>query len=794
MLLHHLRIFFRYFLRNTAYHSLNVLGLAFGISVSLLIMFWLWDELSFDKFHINGAKIYRLVNGTPGDEEAWVGTPARLAPELMANYPEIESFVRIDHKESVVRYGEKIMNETGILLADSNFFSMFSYELIIGSKEDVLRDINSIVLTQKSAIKYFGEEDPINEIVLLDDEPYTVSGLAKDPPHNTYHQFDFVIRFEKINKNLYDYNYMDCWGCWNFESYLLLKDKVEPPFLESKIRDFFVIHDDQRREFKDLSLQPMEDIHFEYIRGNVQPEFQIKYIYLYSSLAIIVLILAIINNINLTVVIAPIRSKEIGLKKIMGAGRKGLIYLIMFETFMSTLISFLIAMTFTLMFMPVLENLTGRQIIINYQDPVLWILFGGIIFLTTIASGIYPAIILSNYSAVSIVKGIFQGRRKATFRNILVILQFVISISFIIGTLTFTKQLYYIRNKNLGFSKDQVLNIRIFTNEIKDKNEIEAFYSKIDALKYELSSLQNVLISSNNNFNPANMNRRHGILWEGKKDDEQLSMFILSGDKYMIPMLGLELIEGEEKVKNFERKETDAYILNQSAMEALNWESYDGKFFSIFGEGRSGEVIGICKNFHYRSLHHVIGPCVIILSEYGSQISLKLQSSNYAENIDAVKRIYSKVFPNSPFEYYFLDQQFDKLYKSEIRMSRLVSYLTIVSIIIACLGIFGLSSYMTIQRTKEIGIRKVMGSSASKIIYMLTSDVVRWVIVSFIISVPLTYYFLKQWLENFAYKTPLSWWIFMLGAITVSLIALLTVIYQAVKAALKNPTEALRYE
>ena len=794
MLLHHLKITIRYFLRNKVYNTLNVLGLAFGLTVSLLIMVWVWDEMNFDNFHQNRSRIYRVVNGSPGSDQAWVGTPALLAPELMNKYPGIESYVRVDQKEAVIQYKDNIQNETGILLVDSNFFDLFSYSLLKGSKEDVLEDINSIVLTESSARKYFGEEDPINRILLLNDIAYNISGISEDPPSNTYHKFDFLIRFEKINENLSNYDYMECWGCYNFETYLLIGEEVNPLELESKIKDFYIEQGDDRREFDQLSLQPMKDIHFDIVRGNAQPEFQFLYIYLYSSLAFIVLLLAVINNINLTIAIAPIRSKEVGLKKIMGAKRNGLVFHFVFEAFVSTIISFLLALALTSLLMPVLNYLTGRSIIINFQDPFILAFFSGLILTISLASGIYPAILLSRYSPENVIKGVFSGRKKAVFRNILVTFQFVISVSFIIGTLFFARQMNFIRNKNLGYNKEQVLNIRIFTNEIKDKGELESFFSKIDALTSELGKISNVKYTSNNSFNPVTMNRRHGVVWEGMNDDEELSMFVLSGDKNMISLLEMKLLDGEEKVFNYEKTGNDAYILNEAAIEALGWDSFDGKFFSIFSKDKPGEVIGICNNFHYRSLHHEIGPTVIILSEYGQQVSLKIQSNDLTGTIKTANQIYKDIFPKSPFEYYFLDQEFDKLYKSEIRMARAVTYMTIISIIIACMGIFGLSSYLAIQRTKEIGIRKVMGSTVGQIIYLLSFEVVQWVALSFIIAAPLTYYFISKWLDNFAYKTSLPWWIFVLGAVIVMLIALATVMFQSVRAALKNPTEALRYE
>jgi putative ABC transport system permease protein len=776
------------------YNTLNILGLAFGLMVSLLIMFWIWDEMSFDNFHTNRSRIYRLVSGTPGGDQAWAGTPAQLAPELKESIPGIESFVRIDHKEAVIQFEDNIQNETGILLVDSNFFELFSYKLVTGNKNNVLRDINSIVLTESSAKKYFAEEDPINKIMLLNDIPYNISGVVEDPPYNSYHQFDFLIRFEKINENMSSYNYMECWGCFNFETYLLLGNNTNRYDLQSKIQNFYVEQDDEKREFKEMTLQPLKNIHFEVVRGNAQPEFPTLYIYLYSSLALIVLILAIINNINLTVAIAPLRSREVGLKKILGANRNGLISHFVFEAFIATLIAFVIALTLTSFSMPLLSYLTARPIAIDWLDPTLLLIFSCLILLISLASGMYPAIMLSRYSPEHVIKGIFYGKKKAHFRNILVTIQFVISISFIIGTLIFAKQMNYIRNKNLGYNKEQILNVRIFTNEIKDKSELEPFFSKIDALKNELRKLSFVRSASNNSFNPVTMNRRHGVAWEGMQDDEELSMFVLSGDKHMIPLLEMELLEGKDRVMNFERSGTDAYILNEAGLKALNWDTYDGKLFSIFGENRPGEVIGVVNNFHYRSLHHEIGPTVIILSEYGQQISLKIQTSDLQHSIEEVNQVYAKIFPKSPFEFYFLDQEFDKLYKSEIRMSRAVSYLTFISIIIACMGIFGLSSYMAVQRTKEIGIRKVMGSTVSQIIYILTYEVVKWVALAFIIAAPLTYYFISRWLDNFAYKTSLPWWIFILSAVIVMFIALTTVMFQAVKAAVKNPTEALRYE
>ncbi len=794
MLFHHLRITIRYFLRNKTYNSLNILGLAFGLTVSLIIMFWIWDEMNFDNFHTYRSRIYRVVNGSPGSDQAWVGTPAQLGPELMNKYPGIESYVRIEQKETVVQYKNYIQNETGILLVDPNFFEMFSYSLLRGSQENVLSDINSIVLTESSSRKYFGDEDPINKILLLNDIAYNVSGISEDPPTNTYHKFDFLIRFEKINENLTNYNYMECWGCYNFETYILVGEEVDPLELELKIRSFYIEQGDKKREFKDLSIQAMKDIHFEVVRGNAQPEFQSTYIYLYSSLALIVLVLAVINNINLTVAIAPIRSKEVGLKKIMGARRGGLVFHFVFEAFIATIMSFLLALVLTSLLTPVLNHLTGRSISINMLDPTVLTFFFGLVIIISLASGIYPAILLSRYSPENVIKGIFGGRKKAIFRNILVTIQFVISVSFIIGTLIFARQMNFIRTKNLGYNKEQVLNIRIFTNEIKDKGELETFFSKIDALKNELGNLSAVKFSSNNSFNPVTMNRRHGVSWEGMMDDDELSMFVLSGDENMIPLLEMKLIDGEDKVSDFEKTSIDAYIVNEAAMKALNWDSYEGKFFSIFGKDSPGEVIGICNDFHYRSLHHEIGPTVIILSEHGQQVSLKIQSNDLRGTIEATHQIYKEIFPKSPFEYYFLDQEFDKLYNSEIRMARAVSYLTIISIIIACMGIFGLSSYMAIQRTKEIGIRKVMGSTVGQIIYILTYEVIKWVALAFVIAAPLTYYFISKWLDNFSYKTSLPLWIFVLGAVIVILIALVTVMFQSVRAALKNPTEALRYE
>jgi putative ABC transport system permease protein len=415
------------------------------------------------------------------------------------------------------------------------------------------------------------------------------------------------------------------------------------------------------------------------------------------------------------------------------------------------------------------------------------------LFLGTVI-GIYPAIITGNVSVIRIIKGTNLPIGKSGFQNILVFIQLVISIGFIVSTFIFNKQLYFIRHKNLGFDKDKILNFNLYANGSMSKEDYNYFMEKSNVLKNTLLKYNSIKYASINSFLPSELNRNHSISFPGQSKDQEMGVFVISGDKDFTTTFNIQIISGEDRIRNFRFNGTFGYILNESAVEALGWQDPLDKQFSIFGPESPGRIIGVCKDFNYRSLHYKIGPCVIIIGEGGSQISLKIEGIKINETIANVGEKYKELFPESPFDYYFFDQDFNKMYKSEIKITGTSGAVTVFSLVIAGLGLFGLASFSTVQRTKEIGIRKVFGSSDFSIIWIFLKEIFWLVIFALIITTPLTIFILNNWLKNYAYKTTISWWIFPCVGLATLILSWLTIIYQAIKAGRKNPVDILRFE
>jgi putative ABC transport system permease protein len=574
----------------------------------------------------------------------------------------------------------------------------------------------------------------------------------------------------------------------------MLNEKADLQVVESKIREFTVEWEGDNRTFESLNLQPLTDIHYEYIRGNIEPVFSRKYIVTYSALIVIILIMASVNYINLNVAIAPIRFKEVGIKKAFGADRFRLIIQLITESVLATLIAFVLAVILSELFLPSLNRLTGKQLDLRSTDPGLI----GILTLSAIilglVIGIYPAVFTSSTSVSRILQGFGPRGKKSWFRNSLVVFQFIISVIFIFSAIILNKQLHFIRHQHLGFDREHVLNISFFPIGIKSRDDLEVYRSHTGQFKNSLENHTAIKASSINNFVPSTLNRNHGISFEGQLEDQFMSAFVISGDADFMDTYQIELISSAEKIDNFEYTGTYGYVLNESAAKAIGWEQPLDKFFSIFGPETPGRVIGVCRDFHYRSFHHQIGPCVILMGEPGRQISVRLSGDQVDNYLDYAKKEYEGIFPGSPFEYFFVDDDFDKLYKSEIRTIGAITIFTMISIIVACLGLYGLASYYTVQRTKEIGIRKVMGAAKHQIILLFFRQISLRVLIAILIGIPVSLLLANNWLKNFAYKTDINWWLIPLCGSLILIIAWLTIGYQTIKAAGKNPANTLRYE
>jgi putative ABC transport system permease protein len=676
---------------------------------------------------------------------------------------------------------------------DSNFFDMFSFELIAGSPETVLKDPYSIVLTRKTAEKYFGDLNPLGQMVKLGDVDLKITGIAADPPGNSHFHFNVLARFDLFYEILDD-QYLGCWGCSNFMTYIRLNKNADPRVVESKIREFKVNFEGNTRTFESLNLQPLTDIHYEYIRGNVEPVFSRKYIAIYSALILIILIMASVNYINLSLAIAPVRFKEVGIKKTFGADRSKLILQFIAESILAILIAFFLAVILSELFLTSFNRLTGKNLDLHSTDPG----FVGILVISAVilglVIGIYPAVFTSSASVSRIFQGTSIKGKKSWFRNSLVVFQFIISVIFILSAIILNKQLHFIRHQHLGFDREHVLNISFFPVGIKSNDDLEKYRSRTEQYKNSLENHTALQISSINNFVPSTLNRNHGIFYEGQEEGQSMSVFVISGDHGFVDTYQIELITSRDYLDNFKYSGTYGYILNESAANALGWDHSLDKFFSVFGPDTPGRVIGVCRDFHYRSFHHEIGPCVIVLGEPGRQISVRLSGEQADSFINYAKKEYAGIFPDSPFEYFFVNDDFDKLYKSEIRTIGAITIFTAISIVIACLGLYGLASYYAVQRTREIGIRKVLGAARHQIILLFFREISLLLLIALVIGVPLSMILAIQWLNNFAYKTTLNWWIIPLTMLILLAISWFSIGYQTLKASGKNPVNVLRHE
>jgi putative ABC transport system permease protein len=781
MFRNYLNIAYRNILREKTFSLINILGLSVGISIFILIILFVRNERSYDRFNENYDRIYRLVMGNPHDKTSAAGTPAPLGPAMLNNFPEVNNYVRMARTGGVIKYKDKIFQEERIFLVDSSIFDVFTFPLIMGDSRNALKDYNSIILSESMAKKYFDDENPIGKLLISNSEDFLITAVAKDVPENSHFHFDFLIPFERIGN-------LEEWGAFNYHTYILLQKKFPPYEIKEKFTEYLGNFDKgnifSTLNFKALYYQPLSQIHFQYNRLNIEPSFNSIYIKIFIGIAIIVLILACINFTNLSTAHSSTRAKEIGIRKTIGATKPALIKQFFSESTLFACMAFIIALIIVEITLPWLNNFSDKNISVDYSNPIIILGILGIIIFTGISAGCYPAFIISSFNTVKSLKGTLGGKSLPVFVNILVIFQFSVSVILIINTILISKQIKFITKMDLGLNKNHVINIPLNENT----------WDKTSEMKSEFLKIPEVISASANGYVPSNMNWNQSVWWRGQQEPERTGMWIVAIDKDFLDTLEIKLVEGKDRLKNFISTNRDAYILNESAIKQIGWQTAVGKEFSINGEERPGDVIGVTEDFHFRSLHHEVAPLVMLVRDSGWQISLRVISTDLNATINSIRKIWSEFSKNIEFDYYFLDDDFDKLYKSEIKLSQLLILFTLLSVFIACIGMFGLVSLLTHQKTKEIGIRKVLGASVLRITYGLTSVFVRLVLIANLVALPVAYYTMNKWLENFAYHTNISLFIFILALALSTFITFMTVSYQSIKAAIANPVDSLRYE
>ncbi len=805
MLKNYFKITLRNISRNKMYSGLNIVGLAIGLACCILILLYVHDELSYDRFHDNADSIYRVVpTFTTSERTMYLATNAHVqGPILKDEFPEVLEYVRFSsYRERVIEYENISFSEERFLYADDSVFKVFSFDMILGNPEEALVNPNTIVLTEEMAEKYFGSDDPMDKSLKVKyNDLFTVTGVIKNIPSASHIKPDFFASFSTLGLKPSTNINNDLLNSVNYYTYLLFQEGTDYKVMEQKFTD-----DVNRRigamlkqlgGAAELGLQPLTKIYLHSDRELESMQMgDITYVWLFSGIGIFILLLACLNFMNLSTARSANRAKEVGLRKVVGANKSQLIRQFLGESMILTFISFIFAIVLVLISMSLFRNISGKDILINsLLNPVVLAGFGGLFLIIGLIGGSYPAFFLSSFRPVEVIQGkLKRGAKSSVLRIVLVSFQFAVSIILIIGTFTVNTQLKYVRSKNLGYDKEHVIVMQMRSSETQQKYE---------AIKETIQRNPNVISVSASTTSPLGTNDFSAHHAVGKPDD-QINMFWsqMVDDKY-IDTYKIELLQGRNFSKEFTSDKEQSIIINETAVKKLGWqddptnqkiERFTGQNLS---QRRTYNVVGVIKDYHFQSLHEEIQPMMLYYTNpYGNftLISVRTRPENVQETITFLETTWKQFDTQYPFEYSFVDDQYDALYRTEVRLGKLFSYFTTLAILIGCLGLFGLTSFTTEQRTKEIGIRKVLGASSQSIIYMLVRDFTKWVFLAVIVAWPIGYYVMNKWLNNFAYRANLGVWIFLSSALLALIISIVTVSYQSTKAALANPANSIRTE
>jgi putative ABC transport system permease protein len=786
MIRSYLKTSWRNLLKYKIYSAINLFGLAIGMACTLLIFLWIQDELSYDRFHEKSDRIYRVYteSQSDGNIKQRAKTPAPLASALVNDFPEILDAVTMDNNVYFVRYGNKRFHEH-VFFSDPEIFDIFTLPLIKGDSKTALKEPYTIVISENAREKYFGEDDPLGKTLMLNKRyAFNITGVFKDIPRNSHLRFDFLASF--IN---YKSRYMDQWGISNFHTYVLTSEEFSYERFHDLIPDFVERYrgSETRYVYKlEYLLQPITSIHLHsHMQGEIAANGNIDNIFVFSAIGFFILLMACFNYINLSTARYTTRAKEVGIRKVIGAHRLQIIRQFLGESIYISFFALVAAVIAAHLILPLFNSLAGKELSITYlKNHALLLLMISIVVAVGAASGSYPALLYSAFQPAGVLKGTERVRMKGHFlRKILIVAQFVISIVFVIGTLTIHNQLTYVRNKKLGFNKEHVVNIPLYDEDAM---------KKIDIIKYEFLQNPGILSVSATGYRPGGIVFNQNYWREGASEDEYPMIQWISVDPDFLRTYEIELLAGRNFSTQFPTDIEHAYILNESAVKEMGWESPLGKQFEI---NKKGTVIGVIKDFHFKSLHQKLEPMALCLTpgdfEY---LAVRINPENISHTLNFLQNKWQDLVPNQIFQFSFLDEDYDNLYRAEIKLSKIFGYIALFAIFIACLGLFGLTALISELRTKEIAVRKVLGASISGIAYMLSVEFLKLLLVANLIAWPLAWYAMNQWLENFSYRTNLEIWIFMAAGIFTVVIAFATMSYQSFKAATTDPIDLLRYE
>jgi len=784
MFRNYLKTAWRHLLRHRAFSFINIAGLALGMAVCILIFLWVWDELSFDRFHENAGRISRINLLARG--QMWPVTAIPLGPALEKDYPEIESAARYSRTAGLLAYQDEKFEENGAY-ADPSFLAMFSFPLLKGDPATALSSPDAILITRELAEKVFGEEDPIGKHILLDGSAdLQVTGVLQDVPSNSSLRFNYVRPFEVfVRSDREPGNF----GRFQIETFVLLRRTASRVNAEEKMFGYLESHE----LFGDpkLKLEALTRIH---LHGAFS-EGDSRTITIFSLIAVFILAMACLNFTNLSTARASQRAREIGMRKVTGARRQDLIMQFMGEAILLSLIAFAAALVLVALALPAFNTLCGKELSLRHlQDPRVLLGLPGLALVSGLLAGTYPALLLSSFSPVRIMRGVLstQARRPARFtlRRVLVVFQFAVTIFLITSTLIIASQLHFIFNTNLGMDREHVIYLPLRGSA----------GSQYQALKKELLTNPRILQVTASDQLPMEIAHAHsGFEWDGKEPEDEAEFQRASVDFDYFATFGMEISQGRGFSPEYATDAAQGYVLNEAAVRRIEMDSPVGKRFAAPSHDglREGKIIGIVKDFHFQPLQTEIRPLVLLVEPQRYRhvfLRISPEGGDLASLVSYLEEGWNRFSPEFPFTYHFLDEFFGRMYRGELRTGSIFRYFSILAILVSCLGLFGLAAQVSEQRTKEIGVRKVLGASVPEITRLLSWDFVKGVVLANLIAWPAAYFAMSYWLDNFAYRTAIHLWMFPAAAGLALLTALLTVSFQTIRAAVTDPVDSLRYE
>ncbi len=780
MLLNYFRTELRIIRVKKFYYLINIIGLGIGIACAILIMLWVVDELSFEKMHEKADQVMLLYKKFRMGEEYKLNSslPYPLAPSLMEKIPEITDAVRVVRHEAVISNGTDYYSERNLCATDNAYFDIFSFRFIYGDPATALMEPYSLVLTRNQAEKYFGKGNPLGKTLEFDHkDSYTVTGVIENIDGNTDLDYDMMIPVETIHGKT---DAASSWYEHFINTYIYLVNPVIPDSLNNRLTSHIRQYMSSESTIE-LVAQPIRDIH---LHALDEQHSRAQYIYIFSIIGFLIILIASINFTNVSTALSAKRSREIGIKKVNGAGRQELFIQFMGEAFHQVLAAFLLAMMLVELFRPWFNQMTGKSINIPYLDPVFILSMLALIVLTTLLAGSYPAILISSFSPVSAFQGkITSGKGQGTFRTGLLVFQFVISIGLIITTLTIYSQILYIQRKNLGYDKENLLYVYL-QGDLNDKFEL----FRGELLTHPMISG----VTRASSLPSSAWSIVRGLEWEGKDDDEIVSFAFISVDPDFVKTAGMGIIEGRDFSRDY-ATDTARFIINEEAKRLLGFKDPVGHYF--LSDSDRIEIIGVVNDFHSLPLTYKIEPLILnIWPEFYTLAMIRVSTGYLKDAVDHLEKVWHMVVPGFPFEYHFVDERIDQQYRSEQRIGMLSLAFTILAILITCIGLFGIAAHTAQQKTKEIGIRKSHGASSGSVISRFVTIYLRWVLLANIVACPVAWVLMKRWLENFAYKVSFSIWIYVLAAALSIVISVLTILWHAWSVSNTNPVNSLRYE